>query len=51
MNVPQRRALMVTALLVLIGITLSALIGTLIGPDRAGPRVSPQPSSSHLQGR
>lgn len=31
MNVPQRRALMVTALLVLIGITLSALIGALIG--------------------
>ena len=31
MNVPQRRALMVTALLILIGITLSALIGGLIG--------------------
>ncbi|MGY6570443.1 MAG: Yip1 family protein [Salinarimonas sp.] len=30
MNVPQRRALMVTALLILIGITLSALIGGLI---------------------
>ncbi|MGY6643989.1 MAG: Yip1 family protein [Salinarimonas sp.] len=31
MNVPQRRALMVTALLILIGIVLSALIGALIG--------------------
>ncbi len=31
MNVPQRRALMVTALLILIGVTLSALIGALIG--------------------
>lgn len=31
MNVPQRRTLMVTALLILIGITLSALIGALVG--------------------
>ncbi len=31
MNVPQRRALMVTALLILIGIVFSALIGALIG--------------------
>lgn len=31
MNVPQRRALMVTALLILIGIMLSALVGALIG--------------------
>lgn len=31
MNVPQRRALMVTALLILVGMILSALIGALIG--------------------
>ncbi|MCC5977397.1 MAG: YIP1 family protein [Salinarimonas sp.] len=31
MNIPQRRALMATALLILIGIVLSALIGALIG--------------------